>query len=209
MIHIITQDNRHLFHDLIVEMHRQRKRLFIDELGWTLDAREGLEIDAFDGDDAFYLALCTRGDGALAASVRLLPTMRAHLMSEVFPHLCQEGVPRSERIWEASRFCPAPTTAKGGPRRALLGAMIAGIIETGLIYGIEEVSFVAGAALAPLAAKAGWTARALGPSTRYGRERVCAMAARLDTEGLWRVRARHALSHPLVRLVDGAALRAA
>lgn len=204
MIHIITQDNRHLFRDLIVEMHRQRKRLFIDNLGWTLDAPDGLEIDAFDASDAVYLALCARADGALAASVRLLPTTRAHLMSEVFAHLCEEGVPRAERIWEASRFCPAPSTPKGAPRRALLGAMIAGIIETGLIYGIEEVSFVASAALAPLAANAGWTVRALGPTARYGRERVRAMAARLDTEGLWRVRACHALSRPLVRLVDGA-----
>lgn len=199
MIHIITEDNRHLFRHALMEMHRHRKSVFIDRMRWGLEAPQGLEIDQFDAADAVYLVETAAHDGAVTGSVRLLPTARAHLMSEVFSHLCVTGVPRGARIWEVSRFCPAPQIAKGAPRQALLARMIAGIMETGLLFGMERVTFVAGAALAPLAMAIGWDAAPLGPTMRMGRERVRAITAAITPEGLNAVRARNSLTGPMTR----------
>lgn len=204
MIYVVTQENRRHFRHALMEMHRQRKTMFVDTMRWKLDAPEGLEIDAYDAEDATYLIAADTPRGPVLASARLLPTERRHLMSDVFPHLCSDGVPSAPSIWEASRFCPAPETAKGEARRSLLGLMIAGILETGLLFGIEQVSFVAGAALAPLARDAGWTVRPLGPCQRYGNDRVSAMLADVDAAGLKRVRLRHGLEPPITRLVPGA-----
>lgn len=199
MIHIVTEDNRHLFRHALMEMHRQRKTIFMDELRWGLEAPDGLEIDQFDAADAVYLIEADDPRGEISASARLLPTDRPHLLGEIFPHLCDGGVPTSPRIWEVSRFCPAPRTPRGTPRRAALARMIAGILETGLLFGLEEVTFVASAALAPLALKIGWQARRLGAGAGRGRERVHAIAASVSQESLRAVRVRNGLTGPLTR----------
>ncbi len=216
MINIITADNRHLFHHALTEMHLQRKHLFVDRMRWQMESVGGLEIDNFDSEQAIYLIETAKhvDDAPLHAnavlqSARLLCTDRPHLLGDVFPQLCAGAVPRSPKIWEATRFCPAPETPKGEARRQLLFRMIGAILETGLLFGMENVTFVASAALRPLASRAGWEVEALGPEVRIGRERLTAMIARVDSAGLARVRANHTLALPLTRHADTELRRAA
>lgn len=203
MIHIVNAENRHLFRPALMEMHRQRKAVFIDEMKWGLNAPEGIEIDQYDAEDTTYLIEIAEPHAPVLASVRLLPTDRPHLLGEVFPHLCPQGVPRAPTIWEVSRFCPAPDTPKGAPRRQLLALMIAGIMETALLFGVERVTFVASTPLARIALKVGWRASALGPTARAGRDRVTAIGADIDPEGLRSVRERNGLSTPVTRFTPG------
>lgn len=216
MINIITADNRHLFNHALTEMHLQRKHLFIDRMRWQMESAGGLEIDSFDGEEAIYLVETggPASNGREAAnsvlqSARLLRTDRPHLLSDVFPQLCANGVPRSPNIWEATRFCPAPETPKGEARRQLLFRMIGGILETGLLFGIQQITFVASAALKPLATRAGWDVEALGPEVRIGRERLTAMVAQINSAGLARVRVNFGLAQPLTRYADADLRRAA
>lgn len=203
MIHIVTQENRPCYGPAILEMHRHRKEVFIDEMGWELFSHDGCEIDGYDTPHAIYLITCMRSFPPVLASARLVPTTKPHLLGDAFAHLCEEGPPRSDRIWEASRFCPAPETPKGESRRALLGEVIAGILETGLLFGVEEVVFVASAALSPVALHVGWDARMLGEMQRHGKERVCAMAASITPDGLAKVRSRLNLPSPVTRFAAG------
>lgn len=209
MIHIVTAENRHLFKHALMNMHRQRKSVFIDELRWRLNAPQGLEIDDFDAADTTYLIDALDPRAPVRASSRLLPTTRPHLMSEVFADLCSDGVPRAENVWEASRFCPGDHATTGQERRALLGPMIAGIMETALLFGIDKVTYVAGAAMAPLARDAGWKTTSLGPSRRLGRDRVTAFIADIDADGLKQVRARSGIGAPATRFTPGDLRRAA
>ncbi len=197
MIHIVTQENRRLYHRLLTQMHEQRKIVFIDQMRWALDECAGLEMDEFDRADAIYLI--ETKSGRVVQSARLLPSTDPHLLSEVFADLCEGGVPRGASIWEASRFCPAPSVEKGKPRQELLFRMIAAILEAGLLFGIDQVTFVASAALRPLAMNAGWRVAALGPSRRSGRDRLTAFAANVDVAGLRAVRARNAIDTPVTR----------
>src|SRR5690242_11209188 len=104
-------------------MHRQRKELFVDQMGWPLRCYAGLEIDQFDTPEAIYLLDIAAPSGALVQSARLLPSRLPHLLTGVFGALCADGPPVGDRTWEASRFCPAPSTQKGAPRRELLFRM--------------------------------------------------------------------------------------
>lgn len=209
MIYVVSRENRRRFHHLLTEMHRQRKRVFIDQLKWRLEESAGLEIDAFDSEDAIYLIEARTPISDVSISARLLPTTRPHLLSEHFSHLCEEPLPAGANVWEATRFCPAPDTSAGAPRRAMLGRMIAGIMETSLLFGVEQVTYVADAALAPMAERAGWEVRRLGAPHGEGRDRIQAFAARIDGAGLKRVREGFAIDAPLIRFVPAEMPRAA
>jgi len=209
MIYIVSTENRQAFHHLLTEMHRHRKQVFIDKLHWRLDHNAGLEIDAYDSEDAIYLIESKTPRGEISVSARLLPTERPHLLGEQFRDLCETPPPTGPNVWEATRFCPAPDTPAGEPRRLMLGRMIAGIMETALIFGIDQVTYVADAALAPLARKVGWDVRALGPPRGKGRHKIQAFAARIDADGLRRVRQAFAINAPLIRFVPAEPARAA
>jgi len=199
MIHIVTADNRRLYHHALMEMHQQRKHMFIDQLKWPLEHIAGIETDSFDGADVVYLIEAETPRGAVTGSARLLPTDRPHLLGSVFAHLCSKAPPTGANVWEATRFCPSPEIGKGEERRALLARMIAAIMETALLFGIEQVTFVANSALAPLAAKAGWQVEALGKPQRAGRDRASAFVAHIDSDGLREVRMRNGIVKPLTR----------
>lgn len=82
-------------------------------------------------------------------------------------------------------------------------------METALIFGIERVTFVASAALTPLAAKAGWDAQPLGPARRVGRDRLTAFVAGIDQQGLKRVRKSNGIKAPVTRFLGGDLTQAA
>jgi acyl-homoserine lactone synthase len=203
MIHIITAENRRHYHHALMEMHRQRKDVFIDQLKWRLDESAGIEIDSYDCEEAIYLIEAVAPRAPVTCSARLLRTDRPHLMGEHFRHLCDGPVPAGDDVWEATRFCPAPDTPGGQTRHDLLGRMIAGIMETALLFGIERVSFVANGALAPLAMRAGWDAEPLGRSQRAGRDKLTAIIASIDQRGLKRVRELNGISGPVTRFFGG------
>lgn len=200
MIQLITADNRSAFFQDLTLMHRHRKEIFVDRLGWSLPCEEGLEIDEFDSPDALYL-LYYDPAGELLASARMLPTNRPHLMSEYFGALCPNGAPSGDAIWESTRFCPSPSVESPAQKRQLLGIMIAGMMEAGLLFGIEQISFVASGALRPVALAAGWSAHPLGPMQRLHNDRITACIADVEPQGLRRVRERHGLRSPLLRYI--------
>lgn len=203
MIHIITAENRRHYHHVLMEMHRQRKEVFIDQMKWRLDECAGIETDAYDSPDAIYLVEAAAQRAPVTGSARLLRTDRPHLLSDHFSFLCDEAPPTGRLVWEATRFCPAPDTAPGQPRHDLLARIIAGIMETALIFGIERVTFVANAALSPLAVRAGWDVKPLGAARRVGRDRLTAFVATIDQQGLKCVRERNNIKTPVTRFLGG------
>jgi acyl-homoserine lactone synthase len=201
MIHIVNIENRGIYAEDLALMHQQRKAIFIDRLRWNVAATDGLEIDAYDRDDTIYLLAYDSHNRSLSGSARLLPTLQPHLMSDLFAHTCDGGVQRGARIWEASRFCPAPT-ARRRVRIRLLWSIFAAVMESSLLFGIEQVVFTANAALLPLALGAGWQARRLGPTMRDGRDSVTAIAVDINLQGLHALRERFGIDGPVTRFVE-------
>ena len=84
---------------------RYRHRVFVETLGWPLQAREdGLELDKFDRDDTVYVVARNAID-EVVGTARLLPTSRPYLLGEVFPQLLHgQPLPSTPEVWELSRF---------------------------------------------------------------------------------------------------------
>ena len=199
MVFIANAENRCLFGPDLEEMHRQRKVVFVDRAGWRIPILADRETDAYDRADTVYLLAKDGPDGGLLASVRLLATTAPHLMSDLFAGACRGAVPRGPSIWEVSRFCIAPVIPGRVLRLKLLWEMICAVMETALVYGIDQVVFVANRALLPLAIGCGWDARLLGATLRDANDEVTAVVAAITPEGLRRVRAKYEVPAPVIR----------
>lgn len=58
----------------LIEMHRVRKLIFKDRMGWDIDiTKDGLEIDDFDLPETVYI-LVRDDKGRVAGVWRMLPT---------------------------------------------------------------------------------------------------------------------------------------
>lgn len=201
MIFIVNAENRAHFEAELKEMHRQRKAVFIDQMGWQLSVRGDMEVDAYDRPDTVYLIACSDKTGDVLASARLLPTIRPHLMSDVFPHTCCGGCPISLAIWEASRFCTSTLVRGPRSRLLLLWQTFCAIMETTLLFGVEQIIFTANSALLPLALNCGWRASLLGPTLPDGDDQVTAVSVRMTTDGLGVLRQRFGITGPVTRFV--------
>lgn len=200
MILIINAENRALFESEIIEMHRQRKAVFVDKQGWNVPVIGDLEIDSYDGEDTTYLIAKPDCDSQqVLASARLLPTVRPHLMADLFLAACGGSAPSGPWIWEVSRFCVNPDVARRRRRVELLWEMTCAVIETTLLYGVEQVTFVANAALLPLALDCGWQTARLGPTLPDGDDEITAVVASITPGGLRAVRARLGITGPVTR----------
>lgn len=207
MIFVVNAENYRLYQADLVQMYRQRKAVFVDRARWEIPVIGDMEIDAYDRGDTIYLLAKDGPDGQVLASVRLLTTTGPHLMCELFDTAGREGMPRGATVWEASRFCTAPGIWGRSGRHALLWEIICGVIETGLLYGIDEVIFTASRALLPLALHCGWEVRPLGRGLREPDDEITALAASITTASLCRVRDLHCVPIPAIRFSTDAPLR--
>lgn len=201
MIFIVNADNRSRFEAELSQMHRHRKAVFVDQIGWPISVAGDREIDAYDRADTVYLIAQATCKGPVLASARLLPTTRPHLMSDVFAHACSDGPPRGPAIWEASRFCAAPSLINRRERLHLLWEIFCGVTETALLFGIDRIVFTANAALLPLALRCGWRARRLGPTLSDGADQVTAVGVDVEPAGLRAIRRRFDIPGPVTRFV--------
>jgi acyl-homoserine lactone synthase len=196
MIQLVTASDRPMFERELAEMFRERKRVFVDRLGWEVPVVDGeFEIDQFDTEDAVYL-LASDAQGNQLGSCRLLPTTRPHLMSEVFPHLCERGVPRGEEVWEITRMCT--TEAAPVPMRVRQRLMIA-MVEFALLYGIRRFTLVSHLAYLSAIIAIGMDCEPLGLPQPYGDQTVGALALNITPETLAYLRKRASQVGPLLR----------
>lgn len=176
MIIFINRDNREEHRELVNEMFRLRKSVFIDALGWDLKVVNGdMEIDEFDTEDASYL-ICTEDKKRCLGSMRLIPTMRPHLMSEVLPYMCRGDILRGEKIWESTRSsCVTAGLGAGGVNR-IMSELYYGVIEASLVYGYDQITFVANMKIVAGLAQLGWDMIPLGIPQYVDNEINIAMA---------------------------------
>src|SRR5947208_322813 len=110
MIRIVTKDNAERYVSNLLQMHRIRKTVFKDRLGWDVTVRGDVEIDEYDALGPSYL-LSIDSFGTLNGCVRLLPTTGPNMLRDIFPSfVTKASVPCCERVWEASRFAVSKNT---------------------------------------------------------------------------------------------------
>ena len=179
MIRIVTKDNAERNVSNLYEMHRIRKAVFKDRLGWDVTVTGELEVDEYDALGPSYVLSMDRY-GNLNGCVRLLPTTGPNMLRDIFPSFVTKGaVPRGERVWEASRFAANgnSTAAEAGLSQTTYDLLV-GVLEFGLSNGISAIACVVDVRMERVLRRAGWQIERLGPARRIGN--TIAMAGQLE-----------------------------
>jgi acyl homoserine lactone synthase len=157
-----------LSHELVTRLARYRHHVFVERLGWPLPTRDGLEFDQFDRPDTLHV-IALKDEQRIVGSARLLPTTRPYLLGEVFPQLlCGSPVPRSDDVWELSRFAALdPEAAAGVPEGQFSSPVAVALLKAALHAAARQrakrVITVSPLGVERLLRKAGFRARRAGP----------------------------------------------
>ncbi|WP_084833921.1 acyl-homoserine-lactone synthase [Mesorhizobium sp. L48C026A00] len=144
--HVVTHQNRSLYDAEWDSYLRWRHEIYVHEKKWRPASPEGRELDQFDTPDATYILGFE--DGELVTAARLIPTDKPHLVSEIFPHMCEiKGLPNRPDWAEWTRTFVVPDRRTAG-RRGILTQICCAVmefcLEEGLQYagGIQETYFL-------------------------------------------------------------------
>ncbi|MEA3082776.1 MAG: acyl homoserine lactone synthase [Paraburkholderia sp.] len=181
MIRLVTTGNAERHISNLYQMHRLRKAVFKDRLGWDVSVSGELEFDEFDALEPSYLLSMDR-HGTVNGCVRLLPTTGPNMLRDIFPSFVTKGaVPRSERVWEASRFAVGKNAStaetEAGVSQTTYDLLI-GVLEFGLSNGINTIACVVDVRMERILRRVGWQLERLGSAHRIGN--TIAMAGQLD-----------------------------
>lgn len=117
---MVARSSEHTQHAATVEnMFRFRTEMFCNRLKWQLQVTDGLEKDQYDALNPVYLLSRTMRN-EIESCARLLPTTGRYMLNEVFAEMLQgEAAPRSEDVWELSRFAVIPSGSRENQQAAL------------------------------------------------------------------------------------------
>ena len=200
MLEIVDQHNRHLFEDALEDMYRMRYRAAVDEMGWSLDVpADGYDKDEFDYPDTVYI-LHFNPDGSVGGCARINPTTRPHLLSEVFPHMCIEGVPTGPDIFEYSRGLIERRGKTNREHFQVWLSISQAVNEWAVANGIEKISWLTLKRFYGLSTML-WKTRPLGPPTFYEDDQMEYVAglSHMDADGLRKVESYTKRPSPITR----------
>jgi acyl-homoserine lactone synthase len=181
MIHFIDNHPADHRRDLVASMFHDRKCLFVDFFGWDVPVVDGrFEIDQFDTPEALYIIIAEE-TGAHAASLRLLPTERPHMLGTIFSDLCPLGVVADARTWESTRLC-LPRRHGAARRRDLRNQLISAMVDLALERGIDRYTGVLPESFRKDVLAMGWKAEPLGPVVRMTGGPVGAFLVHIEPE---------------------------
>lgn len=151
----------------MLAMFEARKRVFVDLLGWELRVVAGrYEIDRFDDAHARYLILRDAEYGHLA-SARLLPSIRPHILGDLFPELCAGDPPKGPGVFEITRFClERGLTARH--RREARNRLVSALADYALANAITTYTGVAEQGWLEQIAAFGWRCQLLATPGKSG-----------------------------------------
>jgi len=105
-VHLVSAKNIAGYGPQMDEMYRQRKKVFVHQMGWKdLDNDGPYEIDIYDSNDSYYL-LVLDDVGNVSGSCRLTPTDRPNVTCDELGRYFDNNPPRQSNIWEVSRWIP-------------------------------------------------------------------------------------------------------
>lgn len=144
MVEVVTSENAALYRDALHDMHKMRYRVAVKQWGWTIPGIEpGYDRDDFDTDDTIYFLCLDASETRALACARLNPTLKPHLLSEVFAERCvSESVPRSASIYELSRYIVDHQAMTKEEQFAVRGRIVSAVNKFCLKVGVTHVSFL-------------------------------------------------------------------
>lgn len=157
---------------------RYRHRIFVDELGWDIPNRDGMESDQFDREDTVHV-VARDSFGEVSAYSRLLPTVKPYLLAEIFPQLMDgRRLLRSEDTWELSRFTARNSAGTPVSRKVVFSSVAKELllfsISAAAELGAKNLIFAASPGMVTLMRRADLDVSRLGRSRVIGGHRLMA-----------------------------------
>ncbi|GJE58124.1 acyl-homoserine-lactone synthase [Methylobacterium trifolii] len=181
----VVDDSNIAEHGAVMEkVYLFRHKLFVERLKWEECRKaDGREIDQFDGAGCVHLVRMDGGE--VTAYTRLLPTTKPHLLTDVYPHLAQNGpAPRGPRVYEWTRCGTLPSRREG--RAGIIDPATAEIFtaaaEVARERGWDGLLAQTHPILVNRLMSCGWDVEPLGLPTKYLGHSIVAVFARLKPE---------------------------
>ena len=176
MIDVVLPENRLEHAALLMQMHHDRKRVFVDRLGWQLASPQSwLEVDDFDNECAVYLVARSPITGAHSGSVRLLPSTGKHMLASLFPGLCAGVVPIADDCWEISRLVTSPPDVAGTSVIKVHRLLALALLEFATLNSIRRYTLVTETHRVPALLSIGWSVTPLGLPSDYMSQKLQAL----------------------------------
>jgi N-acyl-L-homoserine lactone synthetase/ectoine hydroxylase-related dioxygenase (phytanoyl-CoA dioxygenase family) len=204
MIEVVSRENRQRYEPQLEQMYRLRHRMFVDRLKWeALRKPDGREIDEFDNADAIYL-LVTH-DGIVVGCHRIIPTVKPHLISEVFADFCDvRGVQRGPGIVECGRTCVDEDHLVRADLRVARRVLMTGVMEFCVRAGATHFTGLNPIAVMSHYLRLNWDIRPLGvPRTMEDGVTYVAVSYAATNEALVSARRAYGITEDLVVYQDG------
>ncbi|MCE7797101.1 autoinducer synthase [Sphingobium sufflavum] len=203
MLHLITGRNRHLYEPELDALHRARKAVFVDELGWQLTVRDGMERDEYDDERAMHLVGFDAAQD-VAMSIRVRPADDRSMLVDHFSHHLPCGMRAVDdgRTWEVSRGFSRERGLKRAVLRRKAACMIAPL-EMALEAGIDRYVGFTDVRLLGIYYHIGWKLDLLGDPQPYGEGDGVAYEAQVSSAIVRDIRQTWGLPAPAYRELDG------
>ena len=167
MVRVIEGKDRARHADLFETLFRARYETFVVNRCWSLPARNGLEIDQYDTDQAVYFVDFDAA-GHLQGAVRLTPTMSASLTADYYPHLSDGGTAlRDPFVYEGTRYIASPREKTPENNRIVKARILGAMTEWAWSFGVRHIQTVIDAALLRSFKKVNSQTVALGAAHPY------------------------------------------
>jgi acyl homoserine lactone synthase len=187
---------------LLTQYFKLRKKVFFDQLKWSVPVEGDIERDSYDDADPTYLLWTDQSRKVIYGGLRLMPTTGPTLLHDVF-HATHGRNPDliAPDVWEGTRMClDEAALARDLPHMEpghAFDMMFVALCEASLGLGIRSLVSNFEATMSRIYRRAGLTWTLKGQADGYGLRPV--YCAEFDVSGavLERLRARHRLSAPL------------
>lgn len=189
---------------LLDQMFRLRKRVFSDQLGWSVPVTGDYERDFYDDRRPVYLIWCDDSKTKLFGSLRLMPTTGPTLLHDVFRRTFPEDIDLlSPGIWEGTRMCVDEEAIRAEFPEIDAGRafclMLLALCECAIAHGIHTMISNYEPHLKRVYKKAGAEVDELGRADGYGKHPVCCGRFEVSSGVLMKMRSALGVDLPLYR----------
>jgi acyl homoserine lactone synthase len=190
--------------EVMRKIFRLRKKVFSDQLGWSVPVRGDIERDYYDELKPVYLVWCSEDARILYGMMRLMPTTGPTLLYDVFRKTFPAQISLSAPgVWEGTRMCIDEEAISSDfpeidPGRAFSLLLLA-LCECALEHRIHTMVSNYEPHLKRIYRRTGVEVQELGRADGYGRLPVCCGVFEVSERVLAGMRVRLDVHMPLYR----------
>jgi acyl homoserine lactone synthase len=196
VIHLITSRNAALYENEINSLHATRKSVFVDELGWKLPVRDGMEFDEYD-DELAGNVVGFSVDGEVVVGIRFRPTDDRSMLLDHFAHVLPRGIRPIDdgRTWELTRgFCIERGVRRHNLRRK--AACMLAPLELAYAAGMDRCVGFTDVRMLSFCYGVGWKLNLLGAAAHYGEGDAVAYEVEVSHDAILKMRQMWGLPDP-------------